>query len=465
MPRFLPCVLSCALLATLAGAAPAAPAPAIPTLRLISQSYGQPSESRNAERPALSANGRYVAFVSGASDLTSRADDNGYKDVFVYDTVCREAERVSLSQYGLDRGVSDFAPSISANGRYVSFTSASPMLPGDPSPGRSDVFLYDRGTNELKRLGPPALLPDADIEYNTLNGYSLSSSVSADGRYVAFSSNYRGLVSGPGSTSQQIYLYDIAAGTYVRASNTPSGGLPSMSSMNPRLSADGNRVLFFSSSMDLLPNPVNSSPHAYVYDRRTGAIDLVDRPPGALPSPPTVVGSNGRPQTESEPLMSISGDGRYVAFASNATDLLAGVNSDSGRSVVYVRDTVAQTLTAITFADPNHRDRMPALDYDGGLVAYNSWNIDYQPGEKMSGIYLREVAGGVPVLLTRGNPGGRVVPENGVSQRATISSDGLRVAFESSSSNLMPGITSGAVYLADFAAPAGLDATPPACAR
>ncbi|MFK3649916.1 hypothetical protein ACI2IY_16000 [Lysobacter enzymogenes] len=465
MPRFLPSALSCALLAALAGAASAAPAPAVPTLRLISQSYGQPSESRNAERPALSANGRYVAFVSGASDLTSRTDDNGRKDVFVYDTVCRQAERVSLSQYGLDQGVSDFAPSISANGRYVSFTSASPMLPGDPSPGRSDVFLYDRGTEELKRLGPPALLPDTDLEYNRLNGYSLSSSVSADGRYVAFSSNYRGLVSGPSSSSQQIYLYDIAAGTYVRASNTPSGGLPSMSSMNPRLSADGNRVLFFSSSMDLLPNPVNGSPHAYVYDRRTGATDLVDRPPGALPPAPALVGSNGRPQLESEPLMSISGNGRYLAFASNATDLLTGVNSDSARSVVYVRDTLDQTLTAITFADPNHRDRMPALDYAGDRVAYNSWNIDYQPGEKMSGLYLREVAGGVPVLLTRGNPGGRVMPENGVSQRATISADGLRVAFESSSTNLVSGVNTGAVYLAEFAAPAGLDAAPSDCAR
>ncbi|MGO4775967.1 hypothetical protein AB4084_10760, partial [Lysobacter sp. 2RAB21] len=211
--------------------------------------------------------------------------------------------------------------------------------------------------------------------------------------------------------------------------------------------------------------PVRGSPHAYVYDRTTGTSDLVDRAPGALPPNGATVGSNGRPKPESEPQMAISADGRYVAFSSNATDLLPEVGNASQWNV-FVRDTWTQTLTAVRLNDINHWGRMPALDASGRKLVYTSQNMDYQSGDAFTGLYRRDLDGGASSLLTSGyNPGGRAIPENGQSQRASSSADGLRVAFDSWSSNLLPGITSGGVYVADITPGEGPGSLPSTCVR
>ncbi|HET9771640.1 MAG TPA: hypothetical protein VFS16_12190, partial [Acidimicrobiia bacterium] len=154
--------------------------------------------------PAISASGRYVAFASAASSLVKR-DTNGSEDVFVYDRKKRTTERVSLSSAGAQAGGASFDPAISADGRFVAFTSAAPdLVPGDDN-GQVDVFVRDRqrGETVLASVGPQGARGD---------GPSVAPAISADGRFVAFESDAGTLVHGDGNHTGDVFVHDLAGG-------------------------------------------------------------------------------------------------------------------------------------------------------------------------------------------------------------------------------------------------------------
>jgi len=137
--------------------------------------------SSGSSRPSISADGRYVAFASDASNLVS-GDTNGQKDIFVFDRHTGQTTRVSMASDGTQaNSISDW-PSISADGRYVAFSSfASNLVLGDTN-GRGDIFVHDRLTGETTRVSVAS-------DGTQANGTSSWPSISADGRYVAFGSD------------------------------------------------------------------------------------------------------------------------------------------------------------------------------------------------------------------------------------------------------------------------------------
>jgi len=201
--------------------------------------------------PSISADGRYVAFVSFASDLVA-GDTNGTWDVFVRDTQTGTTTLVSMNTDGTSGSKSSNNPSISSDGRYVAFTSnASDLVAGDTN-GLTDVFVRElqAGTTTLISLNTAGTSGNSD---------SYEPTISADGRYIAFSSSASDLVVGDNNGSGHIFVRDLQAGTTIlvskRTDNTPAVGM----SYSPSISADGRYVAFASIDPNLAPGDINGS--------------------------------------------------------------------------------------------------------------------------------------------------------------------------------------------------------------
>jgi Tol biopolymer transport system component len=205
----------------------------------------QANGSSSTSLAAISADGRCVAFASGASNLVD-GDTNGASDVFVHDRVTGTTERVSVRSDGTEAHGDSFNASISADGRYVAFESeASDLVPGDTN-GKRDVFVHDRktGTTERVSVGPDGRQADDDV---------FAGSISGHGRYVSFDSWATNLVRGDTNGWDDAFVRDRATGRTVRVSVGPKGRQAEFGGTTPAVSADGHHVAFTSASSDLVP--------------------------------------------------------------------------------------------------------------------------------------------------------------------------------------------------------------------
>src|SRR6266851_4170348 len=186
--------------------------------------------------PAISADGRYVAFASAASTLVS-GDTNGTEDVFVYDRVAHTTERVSLSSAGEQGNGDSYGPAISADGRYVAFTSSASNLTAGDDNSDLDIFVRDRvaHTTVLASVGPHGTMGD---------GPSVAPSISAEGRLVAFESDADTLVPNDTNGTGDVFVHDIVTGLTRRLSVGGNGEETESPSFGPAISADGSSVAF-----------------------------------------------------------------------------------------------------------------------------------------------------------------------------------------------------------------------------
>src|ERR1051326_6265120 len=305
-------------------------------------------------RPSISADGRYVTFYSGADNLVP-GDANGFADIFVKDAQTGTIVRASTDASGGDANSTSYGSSISADGRYVAFyTDAGNLAPGDTN-GTFDIFVKDLQTGAIVRAS-------TDAGGGEANDQSLQPSISADGRYVAFYSYADTLAVGDTNGAADIFVKDLQAGAIVRVSTDAGGGEANSDSLVPWISADGRYVAFESSADNLVPGDTNGQADIFVKDLQTGAIvrASTDASGGE---------ANG---SSSDP--SISADGRYVAFSSNAHNLVAG---DAGSTTnVFVKDLQTGTITRLSEGqggtEPDGSSNTPFISADGHLVAFNS---------------------------------------------------------------------------------------------
>jgi Tol biopolymer transport system component len=207
--------------------------------------------------PSISADGRFVAFVSTATNLVP-GDSNGVADVFVRDRRSGTTQRVSVATGGSQaNAASGGRPSISADGRYVAFVSfATDLVAGDTN-AVSDVFLRDRTGGTTTRVSLAAANAQSAAA-------SLSPSISADGRFVAFESGPL-LAPGAGTSTDGVYVRDVRRATTERVS-VPNTGTPSGAAAQPSISGDGRFVAFWSNSTTLVPGDGNGHPDVFVRD-------------------------------------------------------------------------------------------------------------------------------------------------------------------------------------------------------
>jgi Tol biopolymer transport system component len=284
---------------------------------------------------AISADGRFIAFASNASNLVPN-DNNKQTDIFVRDTLTGTTEIVSTdSQGNLTQAIADSTkPDISDDGRYVVFQSISKNLVADDTNITFDIFVKDRQTGKTTRVSTDSAgrqgiyTSDADTGVG-----AFSPSISGDGRYVAFRSRFNNLVPGDTNGYNDIFVKDLQT-NQIRLVSTDSAGNPTNgTSYDPVISSDGRYVAFASAASNLVENDLLGAPDVFVKDLQTGITTRVSVNSQGMQAMDGLFGTkSSRP--------SISADGRFVAFVSNGANL-ADDGFQRKTDQVFIRDTRA----------------------------------------------------------------------------------------------------------------------------
>jgi Tol biopolymer transport system component len=303
--------------------------------------------------PSLSGDGRLVAFVSRAPNLVANDPNGTGLDVFVRDRADGRTVRLSPRRAGL---WISFDPVVSRDGRFVAF-AAERMTQGD------DGELHEDGPRRVfvraLRTGIVEAVAVSSRE-RAARGESGEPSISADGRFVAFTSSAANLVRGDTRGKQDVFVRDRRRGTTTRVSIGSSGRQGGFPSFEPAISASGRFVAFSTRSHNLERGDRDGATDIYVRDRRRGTTRRVSRGVTGWATAPA-----------------ISGDGRLVAYQLSPTDLVADGEGPFGR--VIVRDRRAPENH--TPADGSARSGSPALASGGSLLAFTSADPGLVPGD------------------------------------------------------------------------------------
>jgi Tol biopolymer transport system component len=398
----------------LLGAPASSHAAAAATERVSVSSTGTQGDSESSE-PSVSADGRYVAFFSEASNLVPGSNAFG---VFVRDRATNETQLAGRNSSGTPIAAEN--PALSADGRHVAFTSFD-------DDGQILVRDLTSDTTELasqSSSGHPG------------NSFSDNATISANGRYVAFSSDATNLTPLNPKTRRNEFVRDLNSGT-TRQVNVSSGGKAGNGDCHkPSISANGRFVAFESKATNLVPGAVRGW---QIYLR-----DLVKHRTTLISKSSAGKAANGTTRNAA-----ISGDGRYVAFSSQATNLIRGDSNHTWD--VFRRDRVAGKTKRFSVSSGgkqgNGESRYPAISNHGGYIAFESKATNLVKGDtnRIADAFLHTAGGQtkrVSVSTTGAQANGPVFPFLPRSVPA-ISADGRFVGFDSTASNLVAGDTNG----------------------
>ncbi|MFO0804134.1 MAG: FG-GAP-like repeat-containing protein [Gemmataceae bacterium] len=274
----------------------------------------------------MSDDGRYVVFAYSRDDLVA-GDTNGQPDVFIRDLVAGTTKLVSHTAGGISGNGASVRPIISGNGRTVVFVSNASNLTGVPDTnGDNDLFTYDVATGEVKLL---TIKADASAAAGgALRGTKVFfHDVDSSGTKVLFSANSDQLVPN-GVFGEVLYLHDLSVSETSVLSRLPSGAITGVDGSGCFISGDGKFAVL---QTDVALTNQGSGRAVYVCEIATSQFTLASRSPAG--------------QRRDGVLPSISHDGRFIAFASGATDMVPGVQVLQGNS-----QFVFDRLTGLVFA-------------------------------------------------------------------------------------------------------------------
>lgn len=413
----------------------------------------------NSGPVAISADGRYVAFASTATNLHPDDSDTAAA-IYVRDRQTGTTELVSRPD-GVaavtQANAGSSAPSISADGRFVAFSSTATNLHPDDGESVSDVFVRDRMTNAT-------ILVSRDDTAGGANSDGLgelSPVISADGTAVAWISQSTNLDPLDDSNSRQIYVRDLPshANTLVSLNSAENDASAGVLHGPPAVSADGSVVAWSSPGTDLHFDDADSNFDVFVRDLDAG-VDGVTTLESRNSS-----GVKANSGGAVDP--ALSGDGRHVAFSSNATNLDPIDVSPSGTADIFVRDRVTGTTSLVTVplpgesSDANDDSNFPAVSDDGRFVSFDSESdvLAADDPDTCIDAFVRDTQAGVTTLVSRSS-GASGAKSNGCglfvgSGDVAMSPEGRFVAFRSDATNLHPDdpTTTQDVYLRDVLGP------------
>ena len=405
------------------------PSLAASTERVSVSSAGEEGNARSY-LGAISADGRFVAFESPASNLVS-GDTNGEWDVFVHDRVTGATERVNVTSAGEQTegrlGFEDVA--ISADGRFVVFDSrATNLVVGDTN-STNDIFVHDRVTDATERVS----VSSTGVEGN--NHSFAAGAISGDGRFVVFKSYSSNLVPWDTNRATDVFVRDRVGGFTERVSVNSDGEQGNAESVpyDIAISGDGRFVAFRSSASNLASGDTNGSEDVFVHDCITGATERV-----SLSS----TGEQGN--SDSGDAVAISGDGRFVAFKSYASNLVPQ-DTNEVRDV-FVHDRATGATERVSVSSDGEQANAPCGYYnieisaDGRFVAFDTFANNLVAGDANSSwdVFVHDRATGATEQVSVSSDG-----EEGDNQSmvAGISKDGRFISFNSVATNLITGDT------------------------
>ena len=322
---------------------------------------------------------------------------------------------------------SNFAQ-ISADGRYVSFVShATNLVTGDVNLHR-DVFRKDMVTGEVKLV---SVLADGSQGNNSVD----TAQMSADGRYVVFDSGADNLVTGDVNGSTDVFLKDLTTGAVTLISAKPDGSGSNGGSYFPQISANGRYAVFTSDLTDLAAGADNGEYQVFRKDLVTEEIILVSR-----------VGKAGLQGSDGSDHASISADGRFVVFESDANNLVAGDTNNA--TDIFRKDLLTGEIMRLTspfdaqgFEEANRDISFGTVSEDGGFLVFESTATNLVVGAFAAGSIFRKNL--VTGAIERVSMSLDDLPASG--QSSEISNDGRYVIFQSSAPNLVAGDVNGAI--------------------
>jgi Tol biopolymer transport system component len=326
-----------------------------------------------SERPSISADGQRVAFVSAANNL-SPDDPDGYFDIYVKDVQTGALTLASVTEDGQKAAGGSESAALSADGLAVAFTSRATNLSPDATDGESHVYVKRLDTGALVLAdGGTIERPD---EQTGANGPSLS----ADGRIVAFATDAAGLDPADTDRRADVYVRDLDSGAVRLASVNPDGVKGDLPSTGASLSGDGTRVAFATSSANLVPQDTDDSSDVYVKDFTDGSLQLAST---------DAAGANAD-RTADQPSLSL--DGRYLAFSSDATNL--GLDTPILVKQIYRKDLATGVLRPASVAGcggpaGDYLSIEPSISQGGTVVAFTSPSTNLAPdgGNRVADVF------------------------------------------------------------------------------
>jgi Tol biopolymer transport system component len=411
---------------------------AIDDTALVSRASGIAGEAANGDAgayPAISGDGRFVAFVSGADNLSS-ADDDSVQNVFLRDTQTQTTTLISRATGpdGPGADADSFTPSLSSDGRYVAFASPAINLSDQDADLTRDIFVRDT------LMDTTTLVSRADISVGGAAGVSdsFNPSISDSGNEIAFDSAADNLSLDDMDGTRDVFVRDVSAGTTSLVSrangldanpNAPGNG----NSSRPSISANGQRIAFQSDADNLSADDNDAVRNIYVREPRFQFTQHVSRT--------TATGFVSDPADGDSFGAALSGDGSVVAFTSVARNL-SGANAPSNATQVFKRRITEEETTLVSRAAgadgaPADRSSVRArVSADGRYIAFasNGDNLSDQDGP-LTDVFVRDTVENRTALVSRAT-GASGAAGSGNSSSPSISGSGLLVVFCSDADNL-----------------------------
>ena len=395
------------------------------TTRISVSSNGAQSNGQSAFS-AVSQDGRYVAFDSIATNLVG-LDTNGAIDVFVRDRKAGKTRRVSVRSNGTEGNGPSSNSDISGSGRFVVFlSSASNLVPGDTN-GVADIFVRDLKKDKTTRVSTRSNGGQA-------NGGSNFPEISSDGRFVSFESEATNLVSGDSNGLTDIFVKDRKTGKTRRVSLRSNGAQPNGPSSFADISPNGRYVTFTSSATNLVAGDTNATGDVFLHDRnnkKTKRVSIGAAGEGNGPSLFSTVSNKGQ-----------------VAFASLATNLVGG---DTNATIdVFVRNASPSNTRRVSISTAGVQGNggspttwSPHISASGRYVAFESaaTNLVANDTNGVGDVFVRDRKQNRTRRVSVRFDGSE---SNGSSIIASVTNDGKFVTFLSSATNLIGGDTNGA---------------------
>ena len=363
---------------------------------LVSISSSRRQGNGFVQSPKMSAYGRFIAFRSGADNLVPN-DTNDRPDILVHDRWTGDTSRVGIGTSGeeLERG--SHSGDLSGDGRFVAFNSqksVSALL-------LDDIYIHDRFSRTTE------MITSASAE---LTGF-YSPQLSYDGRYVVYVRNI-----------DEVYIHDRQSGHIELISVNNAGVAANGYCWDPAVSADGNVVAYKSWATNLVTG-YNSQHNIFIRDIPVGKTYAVSK--NIYGSEPN--GTSERP--------ALSGDGRFIAFESDADDLVP--NDTNMKDDVFVYDRVTGVTTRVSVNSSGQQgdesSSNPSISRDGNFVAFSSYSTNLVSGVSGSQIYIRDRNAGKTYLVSANN---KAEPANNGCYTPKISATGSEVVYESYATNL-----------------------------
>jgi Tol biopolymer transport system component len=387
--------------------------------------------SGRTSQPALDASGSIVAFDSEARNLVPNDANGSVVDVFVRDRASGTTVLASVDSAGIQGNSSSTAPSLSGDGRFVAFASNATNLVALDTNSAMDVFIHDLATGATERVS-------VNSGGSQASGPSFFASVSGDGRFVAFASDAADLVPDDTNGTRDVFVRDRLLGTTERVSLASDGTQSNSDCAQPAITPDGRFVAFPSFARNLDPNDGNDSFDVFLHDRNLRVTERVS------------VDSFGNEANGPSAGAAVSADGRFVAFYSNASNLVPDDTNSTRDMFVRDRETGITERVNVSSAGVEADSQSgfsirggsttPRISEDGRFVSFDSSARNLVPGDTNGSqdVFVRDRLSGMTERVSVGS--GDEQGTDGSTDTA-ISADGLVTAFVSKAWNLVPGDT------------------------